>query len=161
MRRLRLSGISGRMSIVPDRPWPTTPASTVLYTSDLLHQLRRELVVFGGAPFTGAHHLAAVEQRAGVVFTQTADGDRGRAAFDALRRETRQPRDGVRDAGVGQLADVFGADDLDDGSRFSFGGNRRLDRVADAADDHLLDFALRLLSSGFLRERIWSCAGED
>ena len=36
--------------MVPDKPWPTTPASTVLYTSDLAHQLRRELVVFGGAP---------------------------------------------------------------------------------------------------------------
>ena len=59
--------------MVPDKPWPTTPASTVLYTSDLAHQLRRELVVFGGAPFAGAHHLAPVEQRAGVVFTQTAD----------------------------------------------------------------------------------------
>src|SRR6185295_15985602 len=94
---------------------------------DLVHQLRRELVVFGGAPFAGAHHLAPIEQRAGVVFTQTADRDRGRAAVDALRSYTRQPRDGVRDAGVGQLADVFGADDLHDGSRFSLGGNRLLD----------------------------------
>ena len=30
-----------------------------LVHDDLVHQLRRELVVFGGAPFTGAHHLAA------------------------------------------------------------------------------------------------------
>src|SRR6185312_4534803 len=129
-----------------------------LVHDDLIHQLRRKLVVFGGAAFTGTHHLPAVEKRAGVVFTQAADGDCGRAALNSLRGQAWQPRDGVRDAGVGQLADVFGADHLDDGNRFSFGGNRRLDRVADAGDRDLFE---HFAAAGLLRSRGTSGGSEN
>jgi hypothetical protein len=146
------------MSMVPDRPLADQRGVPGLVHDDLVHQLRRELVVFGSAPFTGAHHLAPVQQRAGVILTQAADRDRGRAAVDALRGQTRQPRDGVRNAGVGQLADVFGADDLEDGSRFSLGGDRLLDREADAGDD---DFLEPRDVAGILRVCCAAAAGED
>ena len=79
------------------------------------------------------------------------------AQYKQLRPEAGQARDGVRDAGVGQLADVFGADGLDDGGRIALGGDGRLDRMADAADDYLFgDFVVVRWLRLILRE---CCAG--
>ena len=61
-----------------------------------------------------ARLLAAVEQSGGEVGREAADRDHLRAAVDALRREAGQARDQFRDRDVGQLADVFGRDRLDD-----------------------------------------------
>ena len=112
-----------------------------LVDDDRAQQFGRVLVELDAAVVTGTHLLAPVEQCAGEGRIGAAQADCRGAAVGALRSEARQARDRLRDAGVGQLADVLGRDDFDDaaGVLLFFGGG--LDGVADAADHHFLDRA--------------------
>src|SRR5690606_15192871 len=76
------------------------------------------------------------------VLAETPDGNRTGAAVEPLPRKARQARDGFRDAGVRQLADILC------GNRFNYGGGVSLgiDRIDEACaelsgDDDLFDLA--------------------
>src|SRR5690606_16980540 len=73
----------------------------------------------------------------------TADADDLRATVETLRRETRRARDGLGDAVVRQLADVFRGDGFHDRVRLALVGDRILQRAAESGDDHFRRFRLR------------------
>ena len=89
------------------------------------HELGRILVELDAAVVAGADLLASVEQRGRESGVGAAQADRRGAAFRALRRQARQARDRFGDAGVGQLADVFGRNRLDDAHRLLLGRRSR------------------------------------
>ena len=106
-------------------------------------QFRRVLVKLDAAVVTRGHQFAAVEQGGREVWRQAAHADDLRAPGDALRREARQPGDGFGDAVVGQLADVFGRDRLDDVARVLLDVDGAFDAAPDAGD-----------GDGFCRRRL-------
>jgi len=80
--------------------------------------------------------LPSVERGAGEIGRQAADGNHIGPTIRALRGQARQASQAFGDAGVGQLADVFGRDRLDDVVGVLLGLQRTLDTAADAGDHH-------------------------
>ena len=109
-------------------------------------QLRRELVEFDPAAVAVGSLLATV-QRAGVeVWRHAANTDalRPAAGLVSLGSHARQARNGLRHAGIGQLADVLRADGLDDVVSVLLHADGALDGTADARDGHGLGLGLSL-----------------
>src|SRR5690606_3000211 len=99
---------------------------------DGIEELRRILIVFGAAVVARRDLLAAVQQRRGEIRCEAADADDLRATVETLRRQTRRARDGLGDAVVRQLADVFRGDGFHDRVRLAFVGDRILQRAAES-----------------------------
>jgi hypothetical protein len=101
------------------------------------------LVELDAAIVAGADLFAPVQQRGREPGVGPAQADGGCAAFGTLRGQPRQARDGLGDAGVGELADVLGGDRLDDAHRLALGFDCILDANPDAGDDDAFQLLLR------------------
>ncbi len=119
-----------------------------LVDDDLVDQFGRVLVEFDAAIVAGADLLAAIHQRIGKARIRAAQADRGRTTLGTLRGQAREPRDGLGDTGVRQLADVLGGNRLDDAARVALGRDRAFNTGADAGDDDLPECRRLLLSPG-------------
>ena len=105
-----------------------------LVDGDAVDQFGRVLVQLHAATAAGADLLAAIEQRAAELLGHAADVDHLGASIHALHGQAGQARNGVGDADVRQLADVFGRYHFHDRRGFVLGLDRGRDGGADAGD---------------------------
>lgn len=113
-------------------------------------QFGRVLVELDTAVVAGRDLFAPVQQRARELLRHAADMDHLRASIDALHGQARQARNRIRDADVGQLADIFRRDRLHDRRGLVLGFHRARDGGTDAGDLHRVE-RLDCLVCGLLR----------
>jgi len=93
----------------------------------------------GAAGAGGGQGLQPVQPDAGEVAAKAADRDRIALAVFAVDRDAGNPLKRLRQVGVGEVSDVFGVDDVDDGVRPTLFAQGAGERGADPGDDDLID----------------------
>ena len=110
---------------------------------DVLEEFRRILIELDAAIVTGRHLFAAVEQCGREIGAEAADRQALVATFEALCGDARQARERVRDRHVGQLADVFGRDRVDDQDRLALDLGGGFETGANAGHDDIVTAVVR------------------
>src|SRR5690606_3184078 len=83
-------------------------------------------------------HRAAVEGDEVVARTETTDSHARAFTVDAIDRHAGDALERFREVGVGELADVFGGNAVDDTRRIALEVDRSIERSAHAGDDDRL-----------------------
>ena len=124
-------------------------------------QFGRELVELDPAIIARRDHFAAIEQRKAEIRPKPADRDLLRPATHALSGHTRQTGERIGDRKIGQQAEVFGGNHLDNARGIALGVERILDRAANAGDGDVatrfIDLHCLGIRRGLRRRRHRAC----